>query len=134
MLVLPSFIKKRILRREMGSNLKKGCLDETIKNQKEKFSLLASKKIDKEAIPSRFYQSNLMVTTVRPVSPMAVVEPQLVELILRTSRIYHFLPATQCLLLANDLIKCTKYGHKVMPFEERRYKRKFDKVDVGKNY
>jgi len=69
-----------------------------------------------------------------PVSPMRAVEPQLVELILRMSRIRRCLTATQCLLLANDLVKGTKHEHNVVAFKEKRYKRKFDSADLGQNY
>ena len=96
--------EKNIVKRD-GKYLKKGCLDEIIKRQKRNFNLSASIKIDKEAIRSRYYWGNLAVMTMGPVSPMVAVEPQLVGLILRMSRICRCLTATQCLLLANDLIK-----------------------------
>ena len=39
-------------------------------------------KIDKELIRSRYYRGHLQVTSLGPVSPMVVVEPQLVELVI----------------------------------------------------
>ena len=69
-----------------------------------------------------------------PVSPMAGVEPQLVELIICMSRIQQCLTPTQCLLLANDLIAGTKYEDKVIKFKESRNKVKCEKAELGKKY
>ncbi len=57
-----------------------------------------------------------MVTSMGPVSPMAAVDPKPVELILRMSQICCCLTATQCLLLANNLVKGVKYEHEVVAF------------------
>ena len=70
--------EKNIVKRD-GKYLKTGCLYEIIKKQKAKFSLLASVKIDKEAICLRYYWGSLTVTTVGPLSPIAAVEHQLPE-------------------------------------------------------
>ena len=134
MLMLLSFTKKDYCQKIWEVFKKKGRLDEIIRQQEAKFSLAESMKLYKEAIRSRYYQGSLTVTTMGPVSPMAAVEPQLVEFILRMSRICRCLTATQCLLLVNDLVKCTKYEQEVIAFKERRYKRKFDSADLGQNY
>ena len=49
------------------------------------------------------------------------------------SRIQRCLTPTQCLLLANDLVEGTKHQNEILAFKEKRYKRKFEKADLG-NY
>ena len=50
---------------------------------------------------------------------MENVEPQLVELIIRMSRIRRCLTGAQCLHLANDLIEGAKVDKDVIKFKEQ---------------
>ena len=128
------FNEAKNVARKNGKYLKKGCLNEIIKKQKAIFNLSESIKIDKEAIRSRYYRGSLTVTSMGPTSPMSAVEPKLVELIIRMSRIRRCLTSSQCLLLANDLVEGTKYEQDVIAFKQKRYRRKFDTADLGQNY
>ena len=125
--------QKNVAKRD-GKYLKKGCLEEIIRKQKEIFQLSDNIKIDKELIRARHYRGHLNVNSMGPVSPMAAVEPQLVKLIIRMSRIRRCLTPTQCLLLANDLVEGTKYQDEIIAFKEKRYRRKFEKASLGQNY
>ena len=78
--------------------------------------------IEKEGIHLQHYRGNLKVTTMGVESPMATMEPQLVELIIRMSRIQRCLTPYQCLLLANDLVEGTKIEKEVIKYKEQRYK------------
>jgi len=125
--------QKNVAKRD-GKYLKRGCLEEIIRKQKEIFELSENIKIDKELIRARHYRGHLTVNSMGPVSPMAAVEPQLVELIIRMSRIRRCLTPTQCLLLANDLVEGTKHQDEIIAFKEKRYRRKFEKASLGQNY
>ena len=80
-------------------------------------------KIDPEAIRSRYYQGNLSVSSYGPKTPLSEVEPKLVELIIRMSRIRRCLTGSQCLHLANDLIAGTDVEKEVIKFKEKVYKK-----------
>ena len=121
--VATEFHEKRNIAKRDGKYVKKGCLDDIIKQQKRKFNLSDSVKIDQSAIRARHYRGRLKVKSFGPASPMADVEPKLVELIVRMSRIRRCLTATQCLLLANDLIEGTEYETKVVSFKRGRYEK-----------
>ena len=117
--------QKNVAKRE-GRNEKKGYIERIIEAKRKEFNLPDDVKLDKEAIRARHYRGNLSVASMGPISPMAEVEPQLVELIIRMSRIQRCLAPIQCLLLANDLIAGTKYEDKVLKFKELRNKVKYD--------
>jgi hypothetical protein len=133
--VATEFHEKRNIAKRDGKYVKKGCLDDIIKEQKRKFNLSDNIKIDQSAIRARHYRGRLKVKSFGPASPMADVEPKLVELIVRMSRIRRCLTATQCLLLANDLIEGTEYETKVVSFKRGRYeKNDLGKANLGKKY
>lgn len=125
--------QKNIAKKE-GKYVKKGCLEDIIRKQKDIFKLPDDIVIGEEGIRSRHYRGNLQVTTMGVESPMAAIEPKLVELIIRMSRIRRCLTPSQCLLLANDLVEGTKIEKEVIKFKEKRYKRKFEKASLGQNY
>ena len=114
--------------------VKRGCLESIIKKQKKAFGLSEKDKIDKEAIRARYYRKNLTMTSMGPKFPMEKVEPQLVELIIRMSRIRRCLTGAQCLHLANDLIAGTKIEKDVIKFKEQLCKQKCETASLGLNY
>ena len=116
------FHEQKNIAKSNGKYVKKGCLEKIIKEQKEIYELPDDVIIEKEGIRSRHYRGNLKVTTMGVESPMATMEPQLVELIIRMSRIRRCLTPSQCLLLANDLVEGTEIEKEVIKFKEQRYK------------
>lgn len=87
---------------------------------KEKIELPENVKIDHGEICARYYCGKLHLSSVGPASPMAGVEPQLIELLARMSRMRRCLTATRCLFLANDLIKGTEIDDEVIAFKKGR--------------
>ena len=104
------------------------------KKQNEAFGLTEKEKINKEAIRTRYCRQNLTVTSMGPKSPMEKVEPQLVELISRMSRIRSCLTGNQCLHLANDLIAGTEVEKSVIKFKEKLNKQKYETASLRLNY
>lgn len=125
--------QKNIAKRD-GRYVKKGCLENIIQQQKEIHEVPDDVVIDKEGIRSQHYRGKLEVTTMGVESPMAEMEPKLVELIIRMSRIRRCLTPSQCLLLAKDLVEGTEIEKQVIKFKEKRYKKKFEKASLGQNY
>lgn len=70
------------------------------------------------------FAKDLQVLSFGSTSSIAEVTPQPAELIVRLSRIRQCGTAIQCLLLANDLIKCTEYENKVIELKKHSMKRK----------
>ena len=66
-------------------------------------------------------QGKLTIKGFGPKSPMAEVEPQLVQLIIKMSRIRRCLTPSQCLHLANDLISGTETEQKVIAYKKKLY-------------
>ena len=71
----------------------------------------------------REIRQRLVVKSMGPASPMAEIEPILINLILRMSTIRRCLTPSQCLHLANDLVKGSKIEKKVIEFKEKLYKK-----------
>ena len=69
-----------------------------------------------------------------PASPMAEVEPILVDLIIKMSTIRRCLTPSQCLHLANDLVAGTDTEKKVIAFKNKIYKKNYENADLGQNY
>ena len=124
----------KMIARKKGKNVERGCLKKIIKTQKQKFGLGDDVKIDPEAIQSRYYRGNLSVMSYGPQSPMSRVEPKLVELIIRMSRIRRCLTGSQCFHLVNDLIAGTDIEKEVITFKEKMLKKKSEIASLGMNY
>ena len=117
-----------------GKYVKKGCLENIIKQQKAKFKLSDNIKVHKEAIRSRYYSGNLNKSAKGPYSPMRLVEPKLVELIIQMSRIRRCLTVSQCLLLANDLIEGTDVEKAVVEYKKKIKASDNEKANLGPRY
>ena len=126
--------REKITALKKGKYVERGCLKKIIEKQKAKFGLEADVKIDPEAIRSRYYRGHLSISSYGPKTPMSTVEPKLVELIIRMSRIRRCLTGSQCLHLANDLIAGTDVEKEVIKFKEKIYKKKFETASLGMNY
>ena len=111
--------RRKVTKRE-GKYVKKGCLENIIKQQKAKYNLSDEVKVDKEAIRSRYYRGNLRKSSKGPYSPMRLVEPKLADLIIQMSRIRRCLTVSQCLLLANDLIEGAEVEEAVVNYKKKK--------------
>ena len=75
--------EKRKQAKRMGRKLENGCLEKIVMKWKRKYNLDESVMIKKETIRSRSYNNKLIVKSFGPQSPMADVEPVLVDLIMK---------------------------------------------------
>ena len=125
---------KRKESKRFGRKLENGFLEKLVKKWKIKYRLDDSVKINKATIRSRSYNQRLIVTSMGPRSPMADVEPVLVDLIIKMSRIRRCLTPTQCLHLANDLVKGTETEKEVIKFKEKQYHRRYTSASLGPSY
>ena len=90
-----------------GLRAKNGCLDEIIAVKKVKYGFTDDIDISKKILLSRITRCNFLVHGIGAESRMVTIESQLVELIVRMSRIRQCITSSQCLHLANDPIKGT---------------------------
>ena len=67
-------------------------------------------------------------------TPMRLVESRVVDLIIRMSWIRWCLALSQCLHLANDLVKGTEVEKKVIAYKEKRFEKKYETADLGNRY
>ena len=114
--------------------VKKGCLDKIIEQKKKEFGIPDGFEIKKGLIRSRLQRKKPIVNGLGPESPMVDAEPQLVELIIRMGRIRRCLTPTQCLHLANDLIKGTEIEARVINFKKKLFHRDYDSAELGLRY
>ena len=128
------FDSKRKAAKRLNQRLKVGTLSGIIKKFKSKYKLDESVVINKGTIRARSYKKSLIVSGLGPVSPMAEVEPVLVDLIIKMSTIRRCLTPTQCLHLANDIIAGTKVEEKVIEFKKKIYKKNYESAKLGQNY
>ena len=126
--------EKRKEAKRIGRKVENGCLEKIVKKWKRKYNLDDSVIIKKETIRSRSYNNKLIVKSFGPQSPMADVEPVLVDLIIKMSRIRRCLTPTQCLHLANDLIRGTDIEKNVIKFKEDRYHQQYTSASLGLSY
>jgi len=132
--VAVEFNERRNVAKREGKYVKKGCLENIIKQQKAKYNLSDEVKVDKEAIRSRYYRGNLHKSSKGPYSPMRLVEPKLVDLIIQMSRIMRCLTVSQCLLLANDLIEGTEVEKAVVEYKKKIKASYSEKANLGPKY
>jgi hypothetical protein len=94
---------------EGRSRLAKGELDSIIMKAKTKYNVHPANSICKSTIQSRYKRNNLDPATSQGTpTPMAAIEPYLVEVILQVARMRRPINATAGLHLANSMIKGTK--------------------------
>ena len=105
-----------------------------IKEQAERYELPDDVIIEKEGIRLQHYCGSLKVTTMGVESPMAAMEPKLVEHIIWMSRIGRCLTPSHCLLLANDLVEGTEIEKEVIKLKKNWYKQKFEKASLCQSY
>ena len=114
--------------------IKKGSLDKIIYKYKEKYCIEDNVEIKPATIRRRSYKNSLIVSSFGPKSPMAEVEPVLVDLIVKMSTIRRCLTPSQCLHLANDLVAGTEIEKKVIELKEKIYKKEYESACLGLNY
>ena len=112
----------------------KGTLKNIIKKYKKKYCLDDSVNVKDGTIRRRSYKNSLVVKSFGPQSPMAEVEPILVDLIVKMSTIRRCLTPSQCLSLANDLVAGTDTEKKVIEFKRKLYKKEYESASLGMNY
>ena len=115
------FDEKRKSAKALGTLVKKRTLDKIIEDGKKKFRLGDDIDIKKGTIRARGIRESLVVKSMGPASPMAEIEPILIDLILRMSTIRRCLTPSQCLHLANNLFKELKIEKKLIEFKEKLY-------------
>ena len=118
----------------LGTCVRKGFMDQLIREKKLAHGISLDVKISPSTIYSRVCRGKLEVYGLGPETPMHLVEPKLVELIIRMSRIRRCLTPFQCLHLANDLIKGTEIEKNVIAYKEKQFRRKFESADLGNRY
>ena len=127
--------KEKEIAKTLGLTVKRGCLEELISQKRAEYGIPADTKIFKGTIRSRIVREIASLNGMGPESPMAEAEPQLVELIVRMGRIRRCLTPTQCLHLANDLIKGTEIERKIIDFKRNLFRnRDYEDVDLGLRY
>ena len=132
--VAVEFHEQRNIAKRDGKYVKKGYQENIIREQKAKYYLSDDIKVQKEAIRSRYYSGNLCKSAKGPYSPMKLVEPKLVDLIIQMSRIRRCLTVSQCLLLANDLIEGTDVEKAVVEYKKKIKASNSEKANLGTKY
>ena len=91
----------------LGATVRVGYLKQLIHEKKLAYGVPPSTKIPNSTIYSRMHRQKTEVYGLGPETPMRDCESQLVNLIIKMSRIRRCLTPSQCLYLANDLIAGT---------------------------
>ena len=112
----------------------KGFMTQLIREKKISHSIPSTTKISPSTIYSRYHKDKIEIYGLGPEPPMRLVEPKLVDLIIRMSRIRRCLTPSQCLHLANDLINNTEIEKKVIAYKENQFNKKYEKADLGNRY
>ena len=116
--------------------VRKGFMQQLIRETKLSNGIPIDTNISTPTIYSRLQRDKTKIYGLGPELPMRLVEPQLVELIIRMSRIRICLTTSQCLHLANDIIKGTETENKVITYKERQFQKNMRKqiweIDTGK--
>ena len=106
---------------------KGGFMQQLIRETKLSNGISADTNISASTIYSRVQRDKIEIHGLGPESPMRLVEPQLVELIIWMSRIRRCLTTSQCLHLDNDSIKGTETENKVITYKEGSFKKNMRK-------
>jgi len=118
----------------LGCSVRKGFMSQLIREKKIANGIAADIKIPASTIYSRAQRNRIEIFGLGPETPMRLVEPRLVDLIIRMSRIRRCLTPSQCLYLANDLIKGTEVEKKVIAYKEKQFGKIYEKADLGNRY
>ena len=113
-----------------GRKAERGTFTSIVKRAKEKYGLGDDVVIHESTIRGREHRNSLIVKSMGPESPMADVEPVLVDLIIKMSTIRRCLTPSQCLHLANDLIAGTETEQKVIKFKENISKKNMRRLTL----
>ena len=127
------FKKEQEKCKKQGETLPNGWLKSTIERVSSKRGLPPGTKIPLSTIRSR--KQAVVLTEHGPTTPMHQVEPHLVTLILAMAQARRCMGASECLALANDLIRGTEVEKQIIESKKKRNEWKDNNSPIlGKKY
>lgn len=129
------FAEERVTAKDKGENVRHGCLQDIARQVENEFNLPEGSVV-KKTVVSRVDRNNLTGTAPQRTSPLASIEPFVVETCIRLANMGAALTKDQVLALVNSFIEGTEMRNDFINFKAKRklYCNQSDTAVVGEGW